>query len=161
MRVLALDTATETGVCIGDAGSAPRAWSVRLSGEWPQRYAQMLNLVHSLIDAEAPDVVAVESYIRGPQANHNLIGLAACAMGEARRRGAEAVEYAPATIRKHFIGVGKTGGKIKTLVYQRCKQLGWQVPNTDAADAAALWDLTCSLRSRSHQMTTVGGLLKL
>lgn len=159
MKVLALDTATNTGVAVGEVGGCPRAWSVSLGfGSWPDRYSKMLRLVSAYIERFQPDLVAVESCVGGAKANAHLIGLVACVEGEATRLGVRTVSYYPATIRAHFLGRGRGKGPIKTQVFQRCAVLGWDVGDTDAADAAALWDYACAVHSRSHQMTTVGGL---
>jgi Holliday junction resolvasome RuvABC endonuclease subunit len=159
VRVLAFDTATSAGVCVGDAGSAPKAWSVSLGhGAWPDRYARLLTLTSDLLATHKPDVVVVETYVGGPKANPNLVGLVAIVQAEARRQGFPVESYYPATVRKHFLGGVKGLGPIKHQVVRRCKMLGWHVGDTDAADAAALWDLTCAMHSRAHQITSIGGL---
>jgi Holliday junction resolvasome RuvABC endonuclease subunit len=170
MICLAFDTATKTGVCVGSAGSRPRAWSVNLglarrpdnSIDWAPRFAKTLRMVSYYISEFRPDVVAVEAFVGGPKANTDLAGLVACVLGEAQRLGVKPVSYYPATIRKHFLGGVSRSNKtpIKSQVYAKCQILGWNVPDTDAADAAALWDYTCSLQSRAHQISSVGGLFK-
>lgn len=114
------------------------------------------------IEKFQPDLVAVESFVGGPKANTNLAGLVACVLGEANRCKVDTVTYYPATIRKYFLGGVSRSDKtpIKSRVFARCKMLGWDVRDLDAADAAALWDYTCSVHSRSHQITTVGGLFR-
>jgi len=168
MRVLAFDTATKTGVCVGDAGSTPRAWSVNLglvrraddTIDWAPRFSKTLRMTAFYIKEYKPDLVAVEAFVGGPKANTDLAGLVACVLGEAVRCGCRTVTYYPATIRKHFLGGVSRANKtpIKTQVFQRCKMLGWDVKDTDASDAAALWDYTCAMESRSHQITSLPGL---
>jgi len=171
MRVLAFDTATKTGVCVGDAGSTPRAWSVDLGkAEWEVRFARTLRMVERYVTDYKPDLVAIEAPVGGRDANADLIGLIACVKGQANRMGIRTVAYFPASVRKHFLGKALTGrdfpgkshaaakGAIKAAVLSRCHMLGWDVNGHDAADAAALWDYTCAMESRSHQITSLPGL---
>lgn len=159
MKILALDTATNTGVAVGEVGGQPRSWSVNLgSGPWPERYSNMLRLVAAYVERFQPDLVAVEAFVGGPKANANLIGLVACVEGEAFRLGVPTVSYYPATIRSHFLGRGRGKGPIKAQVFARCKMLGWDCKNTDESDALALFDFAASMQSRAHQVATVGGL---
>lgn len=161
MKVLAFDTATKTGVAIGGAGESPRAFSVDLGKvDWCIRFSRILRLTHKLITEHRPDLVAVEAFVGGPKANTDLAGLVACVLGESDRLKVRTVSYYPATVRKHFLGNIPRSNRtpIKTQVFQRCRLLGWDVGDTDAADAAALWDFALSMQSRSHQMASVGGL---
>lgn len=159
MRVLAFDTATVTGVALGDAGSKPRAWSVDLGKvDWSIRFSRTLRMVNRYVTEHRPDLVAVEQFVGGPKANSNLVGLVACVLGEADRLGVRTVAYYPATIRKHFLGGIRGTGKIKPQVMARCKLLGWPYDDADACDALALWDYTCSVESRAHQISSIGGI---
>jgi Holliday junction resolvasome RuvABC endonuclease subunit len=159
IRVLAFDTATKTGVAFGGAGEKPRAWSVDLGKtDWPVRFSKTLRMVSHYVETLKPDLIAVEAFVGGPKANSNLVGLVACVQGEAVRLGVPVVSYYPATVRKHFLGGIRSKAPIKAQVYARCRMLGWSVEDLDAADAAALWDYTCSLQSRSHQIASIGGL---
>jgi len=158
-RVLALDTATKTGLAFGEVGHKPRSWSVDLGKvPWERRFSKTLRMVRQVCTELHPDLVVVEQFVGGPKANVNLVGLVACALGEADRMGIATVTYYPASVRKHFLGGIRGAGKIKDQVYARCKMLGWDVDDLDAADALALWDYACAMQSRSHQMATVGGI---
>lgn len=160
MKVLAFDTATNTGVAIGSAGETPRAFSVNLGKvAWERRFSRILRLTRKVITDERPDLVAVEAFVGGPKANTDLAGLVACVKGEADRLGVRVVSYYPATIRKHFLGSGKVPN-VKAAVVARCHMLGWQVADDNQADACALWDYAMSLESRAHQMTTIGGVFR-
>lgn len=159
MRCLAFDTATKTGVCIGDAGSKPRAWSVDLGKvPWPERYSKTLRMTAFYIAEFKPDLVAVEQFVGGPKANSDLVGLVCCVLGEATRLGVRTVSYYPASIRSHFLGGIRGKTPIKQQVYARCKMLGWDPRNTDCSDSLALWDYACALESRSHQISSLPGL---
>jgi len=159
VKVLAFDTATVTGCAFGVAGTTPKLWSVDLGKvDWPIRFSKTLRMTAFYLREYQPDLVAVEQFVGGPKSNPNLVGLVACVLGEATRLGVRTVTYYPSTVRSHFLGGIRGKGPIKSQVFARCRMLGWDVKDTDAADAAALWDYTCSVESRAHQMTTVGGL---
>lgn len=170
IRVLAFDTATKTGVCFGEAGSRPKLWSVALgisrrpddSIDWGPRFSKTLRMTEYYIKKFDPDLIAVEAFVGGPKANTSLAGLVACVEGEAARHGVRVVTYYPSTIRKHFLGGVSRSNKtpIKSQVFAKCRMLGWDVPDTDAADAGALWDYVCSIESPRHQLASVGGLFK-
>ena len=171
MKVLAFDIASKSGVCFGRAGETPRAWSVAFGkGSDEDRFSKAIRMTAAYIAKFQPDLVAVEEPVGGREANALLIGLCACVKGEAARHGVRVVGYYPASVRKHFVGKALTARDfpalnrvaakkaIKGAVIARCKLLGWQIDDPDAADAAALWDFSCAMESRAHQMTTVGGL---
>ena len=157
---LAFDTATSTGCAFGVAGGKPQAWTLHLGkADWPVRFSKLLQHVEHFIKTFDPDIVAVEAFVRGPKANPDLIGLAACVQGQAARMGKRIVTYHQSSIRAHFLGhAGKSRTPIKVRVFQRCRMLGWPVEDHDQADAVALWDFALSRESRSHQMSSVGGL---
>lgn len=161
MRVVALDIATRTGIAVGDVGADPSAWSVDLGAGKSEdaRFAKLLATVDKLIRAEAPDLVAIEAPIGGPHASALLIGFVAIARGVCAARGVPVKAITSASVRKHFLGhvptvrgqsaKNKAAAKkaIKEQVMARCKLLGWDMPDHDAADAAACWDYACALES--------------
>lgn len=170
MIVLALDIATQTGIAVGSAGSAPRAWSVDLGKGRSEdaRFSKALVVTHKLIEEHRPDLIAVEAAVGGPKTSHFLVGLLACVRGCAFNRGVPLKVYPINAIRKHFLGKaytvkdfpGLTHGKakqaIKAQVMGRCALLKWDVPDADAADAAALWDFACA--TEGFQVAPGGGL---
>lgn len=171
LRVLALDTAIATGCAFGVAGGKPHCLTVNLGkASWDTRFARMLRLVDHAITKFNPDLLAVEGTAAGSYGNPDLIGLAICARAQASLRGVRTAIYMPNSVRRHFLGKaltardfpGRTKGAakaaIKGQVIARCVLLGWDVADDNQADAAALFDFACSMESRSHQMTTVGGL---
>lgn len=172
MKVLALDLASKTGIAFGVSGARPQAGSVSLGATEEIRFAKVIGLTGKLIDKWAPDLVAIEAPVGGANASAFLIGLIACAKGEATRRGVRVVAYYPATIRKHFLGKALTArdfpGKnpaaakkaIKGAVMARCHLLGWEAKDGDCGDALALWDYACAMESRSHQLTSLPGLFQ-
>lgn len=173
MKVLAFDTAIRTGVAFGCAGGVPKCFTVDLGkAQWDVRFAKTLRMVDHFAKQFEPDLIAVEAPAAGNFTNADLVGLTVCIRAQAARLGIRCEVYAANSVRKHFLGKalraadfpGKTRGAaksaIKAQVIARCRMLGWVVPDADAADAGALWDYACALASRSHQVTTIGGLFR-
>lgn len=173
MKVLALDIASTTGIAVGVSGCKPACWSVCLGKSKVEdlRLSNALKMADGLITKHNPDLIVIEAFIGGPQASSYLIGLVACVRGQAYSRGLIPELVYPSTVRKHFLGKSKTSRDfpglkpakaklaIKQEVADRCKLLGWDVPDLDAADAAATWDYACSKWARGYQAKTVGGLV--
>jgi Holliday junction resolvasome RuvABC endonuclease subunit len=159
MMIVALDIATNMGVSIGKAGAAPTSYSVDLGrGQTDDlRFSKALAITSSLLAEHKPDLVAIEAPIGGPSTSHLLVGLAACVRGCVANRGVRLVSYHSGSVRKHFLGKvltvrdfpaltkGKAKAAIKNEVVKRCKLLGWDVPDHDAADAAALFDYASAM----------------
>ena len=171
MRCLAFDTAIKTGVCFGEAGSRPRAWTVDLGkAGWDIRFARALRMVERYVNEFNPNIVAVEGPAAGGYQNPDLIILTGLVRAQAAKMGKRPVVYMANSVRKHFLGKalkakdfpGKSHGAakaaIKAQVIARCRLLGWDIDDPDAADAASLWDYALSLESRSHQMTSLPGM---
>lgn len=172
MKILALDIATTTGICVGSSGADPKAWSVDLGKgrSEDERFSNALRLAHGLIETHHPDLIVVEAAIGGKNASAFLIGLVACVRGCAFNRGVKVISTYPATVRKHFMGKAKTSRDfpgmthakaklaIKEEIAARCRLIGWDIEDLDAADAAATWDWACATRVVGHQSVPVGGL---
>lgn len=171
MRILALDVATNVGICVGESGADPRAWSVYL-GDPPdeRRFSNALSMAHGLIENHNPDLIVVEAAIGGPKTSHYLVGLVACVRGCAYNRGVQVKSAALGTVRKHFLGkaiatrdfphLKQAAAKkaIKAEVMKRCALLGWPVDTDDEADAVAIWDWACAEFVRGHHAKPAGGL---
>ena len=167
---MALDIATNMGIAVGNAGGAPRAWSLSL-GKAPdeRRFSKILVAVSKLLAEHQPDLVAIEAPIGGGMKSDYLVGLAACARGVCHMRGIKAEVCAISTVRKHFLGKhlttkhfpGKTAAAakkaIKVQVIARCGLLGWPVEDDDCADACAIWDYATATWCRV-QAAPLGGL---
>lgn len=169
--ILALDVATRTGICVMRKGeNRPVAWSVDLGAGRSEdaRFSAALVLTHGLIEKHKPDLIAIEGAVGGPKASAYLIGLVACIRGCAANRGIPVQSYPINSIRKHFLGralgvrdfpaLKPAAAKkaIKQAVMDRCRLLGWDVPDADAADAAALGDFACACLGA--QTIPAGGL---
>lgn len=172
MKILALDIATNTGIAVGSSSGNPKCWSVDLGKGYSEDYRlnQALRLAHGLINTHAPDLIIVETFIGGKHASAYLIGLVACVRGVAANNGVKCELVFPATVRKHFLGKALTSrdfpglkqAKAKIAIKQRvadqCRAFGWDVPDLDAADAAATWDWACAEHAPHYQAKPAGGL---
>ncbi|MFV1593300.1 hypothetical protein VWY73_12465 [Phaeobacter sp. JH20_12] len=173
MKILALDIASTTGICVGSSGADPRAWSVSLGeGSQGRRLSQALKMTQGLIVHHKPDLVVGEAAIGGKNASAFLIKLFGCVEAVCWNRGVKFEAAHSGTVRKHFVGKALTTrdfphlksdkakkAAIKDVVIRRCMAMGWDVDNDpDAADAAATWDWACATFCRSYQAKPVGGL---
>lgn len=170
MIIVALDIASVTGCAVGSPGRAPKAWSVDLGKGRSEdaRFSKALVLTHDLIERYRPDLIAVEAAIGGKFASAFLIGVVACVRGVAANRGVPVRSFTSASVRRHFLGRALAKRDFPTLkpaaatkaikgeVIARCRLLGWDVPDADSADAAALWDFACA--TAGHQTAPSGGL---
>jgi hypothetical protein len=75
-----------------------------------------------------------------------LLGFVAVAQTAALIAGAKPWLVSSSTVRKHFIGNGRAPDP-KAAVMFRCRQLGWNFEDDNAADALATWDYAKSLLS--------------
>lgn len=172
MKILAMDIASNTGVCFGGACEVPHTWSVDFGKGLSdgRRFANALKFTRDCIEKYQPDHLAVECAIGGKTTSHFLVGAFSCVVGQAHLMGVPVLRFQVASIRKHFLGKHlrsvdypglskqRARAEIKQAVIRRCISLGWKVEDDDAADAAALWDYACATLNAEHQMKTVGGL---
>ncbi len=174
MKIVALDIATTTGVCVGESGAAPAAWTVNLGQGHSEevRFSNALRLAWNLIEKNAPDLVVIEAAIGGKFASAFLIGLVACVRGTCRLKGVKCETVTSATVRKHFLGKALSKKHfphlkpaaatkaIKQEVIDRCRIFGWEPENGDEADAMAIWDWACAVYARGHQSKPLGALFR-
>ncbi len=148
--VLALDVAQKMGVAEGRPGEVPRLTTVDFGTTDLHRFYGSLTqwMASRLIDG-APDLIAIEAPIAPSAAfgytSHDttmttiggfgiLIGIIVCK--------SIPFEVVPiSTWRKHFLGKGNFPSKIaKAMAIDRCKLLGWDPPDHNAAEAGGIWD---------------------
>jgi hypothetical protein len=153
--ILALDIATQLGWARGPLGAdVPEFGTVRLGKKGasnPYRYAAALRWTVEAMANDQPDILAIESpiSIRGftsQQTARLLFGLPACIMGMAIECGVRDLrEHDVRDVRNLFIGrKNLSTDAAKDAVVRRCQQLGWRVPDHNAADACALWAHQCA-----------------
>jgi len=174
MKILALDIATHMGVAFGRPLTNPTAWTVDFGElrEHDARFAKALRFIRAMHEKLAPDLIAIEAPIGGPDASHYLIGLVAVVRAQAHDLGIQSVEYNIGSVRKHFIGTHFTKKDFPTVsesaavkiikgkVLTRCRALGWEVSDYDQADACGLWDYACSRENQAHQVQNLPGLFQ-
>lgn len=173
MKICALDIASKTGVCIGESGADPTAWTCDL-GKPPddRRFSNVATLAETIIDKHRPDLIVAEAPVGGRQASAYLIGLVACVRGVAWRQGVKCETAHLATVRKHFLGkslsvkhfphLKPAAAKkaIKQEVIARCQILGWTPETDDEADALATWDWACATYAPKYQSMPLGELFR-
>jgi hypothetical protein len=150
MRVLALDLATRSGFAVDGPNTCPPiAGTYTLASKGSARGLSFLRFsewLYEMIGAHDVGLVAYEAPIFGNvPMNKNtgtlLIGLGAMCEMMATSRNVAYFSAHIQTVRAHFVGAGRPA-KPKEAVMGRCRMLGWDVPDHNAADAAAVWAYT-------------------
>jgi len=185
MKILTLDLATTTGICVGVSGADPKAWSISL-GDAPyikggmsqadkfklesKRLNNALIMTQGLIQTHSPDLIVAEAAIGGKNANSYLIKLFGCVQACAANRGIPVEPAHIGTVRKHFLGKALSARDfphlkpadakkaIKQRVMQQCAMFGWPVETDDEGDAVAIWEWACAIFARGYQSKPIGGL---
>ena len=152
--ILALDlSAKNTGVAEGRPGSIPRLYSqpFKTDGDDERKtHGHCLKWIAERIAASCPDVIAVEAQLDTLLQNsiksvRLIAGLHGIINAASWNKGIPLLRLKVYDTRKHFLGAGRIqgvkGDAVKRLVRARCYDLGWEPPNLDAADAAAVFAL--------------------
>ena len=157
--ILALDIATTTGFARGRVGEVPIGGSVRFGKTNASNnavFAACLKWIARELEPEPrPEILIVESML-SPEAKvgatsrdvrDRLAGLHGVVRAVAHLRGIyEINEAGVAAVRAHFIGSShERRDRAKSLVLDRCKQLGWDANDNNCGDAFALWSYTAAL----------------
>lgn len=159
--VLGLDLGSNrTGFAYGPVGRTPQSGVVvlRKADEHESiAYSNLLAFLAQRFSAGPPRMVVKEAplpvaaFAREGSAQSLVITYGMHAVCEAAcvRFGVEFYNAADSTVRKHFIGVGRTGSRraTKAMVIARCQQLGYisrDEADEDRADALATWDFACA-----------------
>ena len=164
-RILALDLARRMGWAYGTPGTLPRHGSVTLGPPGSDIDTIGAAFVRWLTDFKKLSPVDV-LYVEAPvSASHmagktnattllNLYGLYALSVvigamaGIGKRRVVQVQQ-----VRKHFLGTARPADK-KRAVIARCRMLGWQPQDDNAADALALWDFACAVEAPNAAIAT-------
>lgn len=164
-KVLALDISkNRTGWAVDETPGRPvcGSWSGAKDmtpGRAGSLYAEWLV---KMIKKHEPDVVALEAPLMGSRnraVKHNfdtsyiLVGLAFMSEAVAASFRLVPKKAHVATVRKNFLGHGYPPDP-KEAVMARCRLLGWDVPNHDAADAAAVWAWAKATHDKSFRYET-------
>ena len=143
--ILTLDLATNTGWAVGEAtaSAVPRIGSVRLgrAGDHGSIGVGLDDWLWPFAELNSVDALVVEAAIgqhAGQQAAKVALGLLMVCEMFAYRRETPIRQCAASSVRARVIGSGRAK---KPEVMAWCVKQGWDVPDNDAADAAALWEL--------------------
>lgn len=157
--ILAIDIATVTGFARGRVGSTPVCGSFRFASRGSEDnavFAACHRWIADILEPRPrPDIIIVEKML-SPEAKlgstttevrDRLAGLQGIIRAVAVRRGISDIQEAGVQeVRKHFIGHGNLKrDKAKARVMAVCNALGWDAPDDNAGDAAALWHFACCL----------------
>jgi hypothetical protein len=176
MKFMTLDLAKRTGICVGTAGEKPRAWSERLANKdesYPEACAKLSDILVDWLRLESPDMLVVEDFLQpgAHRSGHSVImqlHLHGVARAIAHRRSVPVKVVNVDKVRVHLCGKKSalpiTRGpktsrqkqeardETKRMVLKQCKLLGL-IPkfsdDTDASDAAALWEFACAHFARA------------
>lgn len=171
--ILALDIATKMGWALGAPGdAAPVSGTYRFGGDEASIWARYHHALRWAIDrfchAEGPRItkLVIEDQLNPrafskKEAAELLFGLpaviGACAYD---RRIFDIERHKVADVRGLFINNRRLKTDVaKAAVMRRCKKLGWEVEDHNAADACALWAYECSRRRGApiiHQLARCG-----
>jgi hypothetical protein len=150
--ILALDLARTTGVALGRAGGAPVLQSISFSrsrDDDPGRiFGKALTWAATTFRLQRPDFVVIEAPIspsemagRTQFATTNLaLGLRAIIQAVASLKGIHTRQVAIKTWRKYALHNGNLRGPdAKERAIKLCTDLGWQVPDHNAAEAGCIF----------------------
>lgn len=138
---------TKFGVAFGtERDGKPRTIVWQLPGAdelvFDRTLGIVLDSVTSLLSVANVKLVAIEApIIVAARSAHTMVALmqlAGVVRAASHKAGARVHMVASSTVRKHFVNHGRPDDP-KRAVMERCRVLGWDVANNDAADAAATW----------------------
>lgn len=154
MIVAGLDLATMTGVAVGPLGGRPALWSedLKSSDELPLHGSRLMavqGLTHRLITEYGVRAIGIEKPFVAAHNNWETtlltMGLTACVVSWAARKGVPVAVYPSQTVAKHLVGLGKMPrAEKKQAVLAECRARGWDPRDDNQADAAAVWSLACA-----------------
>jgi hypothetical protein len=155
-RIWSFDIATTTGFAEGYAGDRPLLQAIKFSREMDGDYdveARALKWIAEKLALGRPDFAFIEAPFAGNSQSsrgkghqttyavtRRLLGLAAIIGAALRAKRVPVRDVSIQAVRKRFLGDGRLSGDVaKKRAFALCKELGWDPPNHDAADAAAVF----------------------
>jgi len=159
--IFCLDLGITSGFAKGCPGDAPVSGTVRLkkpSESIDIAFANLISFLCEQFERERPALVIKEKMLalqafasigNGEATVRAHAGYHAICEGVCVRYGIAWDDIADSTVRKHFVGVGRTGDREETkrAVVARCHQLGLMPKDChddNRGDAIALWDWACA-----------------
>ena len=155
MKILALDSATKTGVAIGVAGETPKLWTQvwRLDKQDgpPEIFGRALVWMATILRDDPPDLVVIEQPIYSVAGNTThqtttiIQGLYGIFTGTVKAKGIELLVAPIASWRKFALGHGRLkGDDAKRRMLALCAHMGWPSEDHNSAEAAGIWLWACS-----------------
>lgn len=154
--ILALDPSHLTGVAYGVPGGTPilSVWKLRddPDDEPEEVFRRAATLLWRRLVLDPPVLMAIEvpvpPHMAKGKTQHKtsalMLGLYGLYVGIARARGVKVIPAPIRTWRKCAIGAGNLPGEqAKALMVKRCRQLGWEAPDHNAAEAGGIWLWAC------------------
>lgn len=161
MRLLYFDTATSTGWACGDTGGEP-VWG---SFDLPRTNDDIFTFlkvfkrhVERLVDEHKPTDIGFEAPLLSPRDNpmklRRLYGLAIKVEEVAGEKGLPCQEAPVSEVKAHMLGpkYPRDSERSKLLIRVECRKAGWEIKNSDEADAIAGWDYLQTLADPSHPL---------
>jgi hypothetical protein len=162
--IMGLDIAGRTGVAEGIAGSVPHLYSELFKledddGPLPAYGRAIKWMAKRCAREDAPVAIYVEGvipdvFLKG-QTHHDAhmikVGLYGCLTGVAMAKSIPVFPVSIGKYRKAFIGYGNLGPEGKQIVFNHCRVLGWDPPDLDSSDAAAIWAWGCAQSDGFYQ----------
>jgi len=168
MQILALDLALQTGWALGTpADTKPISGSVqivredasmaKLFSEWRIYLRDFLSLNPdiTLVVFESPLLPFMKQGKTTISTLRRLIGLASVTEELLYSLNKYDIREARVSdVRSHFIGSNRhKRDEAKMLTARRCRQLGWEPQDDNAADALALWDYQVACLRRNNLLS--------
>lgn len=160
--IMFLDVATTSGWCEGAPGEKPRHGSIRFApvGSSPEAVAAgAIKWLGQRLQAFRPNAIVIEAPLdprhMGKKTNMStaqlLLGLPVVLGGVAYLSGVFDIRHARADdVRMHFLGFRPKHATAKLDVMDKCKALGFEPQDDNAADAIAGWHFACSIIEPKH-----------
>ena len=148
--IMALDTASQSGIALGRPGDAPVLKTVRFRDSEDtieHTWGRVTKWAVRELKEAKPECIFVETHppiIKSYDANLIQIGIWSIIVGIADARGIRCYRAPVNDIRAHFIGSRRYKRDIaKQRTMDVCLQLGFNPANFDESDAVAAWHYGC------------------
>ena len=149
-RILALDVASTTGICVGFAGEKPTFSTIKFVQDGDDHedvFGRALRWLAEYLQVDRPDAIYIEAPLSpGIHGQTNadttlrLIGMWAALAAAVKVKGIKYRRAKVSTVRKEFIGHGNLKGhEAKRRVREMCRLLDWQTRNDNESDAGAIF----------------------
>lgn len=151
MRIMAIDPATTTGVCIGHAGDRPQLSSHKFredKDDEPENiFGRATFWLADCLSRETFDLIAIEAPFPSQNFATSMIalGLFGIFTGIAKCKSIPITRVQISVWRKYFLSSGRMPGpQAKKESLRVCEALGWDTSGHDSAEAAGIWTFACS-----------------